>query len=673
MVQSAATIFRDFVTDGVPSSGAHKPVKAEIREWGSWVEGVVAGGTARTAVASIAELKALDPSVFGTAELAQVGRAGVFVWRSGDYSAQVTADPREGIYVKADAVAASAGAWVRQFDNDVDFRWFGAVGDGVTDDTVGVQAAITASIAEGAVARASGETYLVTSVAVGSDARVFGPGTIKKTNDTGVALDVSGSADVVIEGLTFVGAFNTASPLTEDITDEDIGVGTVKDNTAGSSNITIRNCFIHKFRRHGIQLDKTTGAQIQNNTIQDIRFGAGVLIANMNSSSKIEVFGNRIERTQFAGVQGYVPVSEVIVSNNRLTDAGYWVTDNSELRSDNITLYSATGGGRMVISNNTCVRGGVHNIHIGGDNVTIVGNVCIDPAQFSNIFFGKKENVDPADAIGLVISGNECTGRGRANVNSWGIGIRNVSEFTVVGNVLRNAAYGIEVHGLGATTTIGVKNGVIIGNTITDMGDAGDADSCGIRFRGLVSDVFVGQNFLADTIVPYLFGIDTSGTNTAVRTNITFSANEIFGMTGTVDRWMYGIHIGRGRVGVPATGGSDHIVIESSNNGGISILTPNAGQGTVAFGDPQNANIGSISYDHSTDIMAFRTAGNTHMRLGSATFGLFGATAVARGALAAPTGTATRTTFATGSVTLPQLAERVKAMIDDLRAFGFFS
>lgn len=37
---------------------------------------------------------------------------------------------------------------------------------------------------------------------------------------------------------------------------------------------------------------------------------------------------------------------------------------------------------------------------------------------------------------------------------------------------------------------------------------------------------------------------------------------------------------------------------------------------------------------------------------------------------AAATGTATRTTFATGAVTLPQLAERVKALIDDLTAHG---
>ena len=40
---------------------------------------------------------------------------------------------------------------------------------------------------------------------------------------------------------------------------------------------------------------------------------------------------------------------------------------------------------------------------------------------------------------------------------------------------------------------------------------------------------------------------------------------------------------------------------------------------------------------------------------------------------AAPTGTATRTTFATGTVTLPLLAERVKALIDDLMSHGLIN
>ena len=41
--------------------------------------------------------------------------------------------------------------------------------------------------------------------------------------------------------------------------------------------------------------------------------------------------------------------------------------------------------------------------------------------------------------------------------------------------------------------------------------------------------------------------------------------------------------------------------------------------------------------------------------------------------VAAFTGTATRTTRATGSVTLPQLAEAFKALTDDLRTRGVIS
>lgn len=50
--------------------------------------------------------------------------------------------------------------------------------------------------------------------------------------------------------------------------------------------------------------------------------------------------------------------------------------------------------------------------------------------------------------------------------------------------------------------------------------------------------------------------------------------------------------------------------------------------------------------------------------------GFFAATPVAQKTMAAATGTATRTAFDTATVTLPELAERVKALIDDLRSFG---
>lgn len=37
-IKSALEIFRDYETDGVPSSGAHKPVKSDIRDWGAALE-----------------------------------------------------------------------------------------------------------------------------------------------------------------------------------------------------------------------------------------------------------------------------------------------------------------------------------------------------------------------------------------------------------------------------------------------------------------------------------------------------------------------------------------------------------------------------------------------------------------------------------------------------------
>ena len=72
--------------------------------------------------------------------------------------------------------------------------------------------------------------------------------------------------------------------------------------------------------------------------------------------------------------------------------------------------------------------------------------------------------------------------------------------------------------------------------------------------------------------------------------------------------------------------------------------------------------------------LAITSGGVRRIRVGSGgELHLFGGTPVARPTYGAPTGTATRTTFDTATVTLAQLAERVKAMIDDKRARGDYA
>jgi len=64
------------------------------------------------------------------------GGGGNFYWDSSNLSTAVTNDPQSGIYVppNSDTTGAS-GAWVRTHDGTIDVKWFGAVGNGIADDT----------------------------------------------------------------------------------------------------------------------------------------------------------------------------------------------------------------------------------------------------------------------------------------------------------------------------------------------------------------------------------------------------------------------------------------------------------------------------------------------------------------------------------------------------------
>ncbi len=75
------------------------------------------------------------------AYLGEAGREGTFAWRVGDFSAQVAADPDEGLYVKATSVAASQGAWCRIIANALVYfaSWWG-IGDGHVDTVATMRA-----------------------------------------------------------------------------------------------------------------------------------------------------------------------------------------------------------------------------------------------------------------------------------------------------------------------------------------------------------------------------------------------------------------------------------------------------------------------------------------------------------------------------------------------------
>lgn len=93
-------------------------------------------------VATRVELAAIVGPEEGTTHfLTETGREGMFVFSTANLSTQVTADTRQGIYVApASDTTGATGAWVRKYSGAANARWFGATGDGVTDDAVALQA-----------------------------------------------------------------------------------------------------------------------------------------------------------------------------------------------------------------------------------------------------------------------------------------------------------------------------------------------------------------------------------------------------------------------------------------------------------------------------------------------------------------------------------------------------
>jgi hypothetical protein len=125
------------------------------------ISGIWAGGQADT----IATLAARSVSGLGDGDIASVTddyRWGFFRWTTGNQSANVTADTKQGIWVAPDSDNTGAsGAWQRVVLGPIHADWFIEPGD--SDDTDGIQAALDyASANEGVAAEGQrGATVLL--------------------------------------------------------------------------------------------------------------------------------------------------------------------------------------------------------------------------------------------------------------------------------------------------------------------------------------------------------------------------------------------------------------------------------------------------------------------------------------------------------------------------------
>jgi hypothetical protein len=221
----------------------------------------------------------------GAALLCETGREGLFVWDSSNRAASVAADPAQAMFIPPTSDPSGAsGAWVRKYSGSLSVKWFGALGDGTTDDSaafVNAIAYLKATRTQPNSGYGSGSAQLfipagqyhlgTTTLDITHTLRICG----ESTYGGGGATELSwaaGTTGIRIQSSNTSGATAAIAPAPSDITS---GQGTIieglqlKGNYAGTeseahgihlrANATIRDCAIYNFPGDGIHSVATAG------------------------------------------------------------------------------------------------------------------------------------------------------------------------------------------------------------------------------------------------------------------------------------------------------------------------------------------------------------------------------------------------------------------------------
>lgn len=146
------------------STAAGEGASLVSMEGGPTVEAAVTNRVIRAA--SIAEVESVGASDDFQVFLSGT-KAGLFEFDPSDLSTEVTADTQQWKYIAPDSDPTGAsGAWIRQSQPDIDPVFFGAVGDGVANDTAAFD--YLENYFSNEVINLYGRTYLIDAIPTGN-------------------------------------------------------------------------------------------------------------------------------------------------------------------------------------------------------------------------------------------------------------------------------------------------------------------------------------------------------------------------------------------------------------------------------------------------------------------------------------------------------------------------
>ena len=331
------------------------------------------------------------------------------------------------------AVASTVNSKLQEF---VSVRDFGAVGDGATDDTTAVQAALNLG-AYHAIYFPTG-TYICGPLTCGADITLYGDGPTNsqlkfKTGSSGALLTANNAVHFTLKDLGFSGNYVNCPSNTNCVQ--------ITGAESGGNGFWIDNC--------GFFLAKSIGLY-QTGTYSKARISNCVVEGNQldgiaTNATNIIIEGNRCVLNGRFGILSQGSWAQIF--GNTCTNNGQLVTGGAGIGVVNCSY--------AIVANNNCISNGTGAYFTHGIQFNTVANGVMDGN------FSQGNNGSGLDIFTSAYT--TCTGNQTLNNKVRGIEDDTTSTYSVIdGNVvIGNQEIGISVY-----NTIGsvISNNTVIGN-----------------------------------------------------------------------------------------------------------------------------------------------------------------------------------------------------------------
>lgn len=373
----------------------------------------------------------------------------------------------------------------------IDARAFGAVGDGVADDTTELQAAIdfvTALTGGGSVVFQAG-TFISQKLVLKTNVDLIGVGgTIKlKDNSDSALLEIPvGASEIRVEGLILDG--NAANNIG---TPDNIGLlHVLSTNVAPTRDVTVESCRILDAYQDAVHLtDGVARFWLLNNFIDGTTAGDAIklcqLVPTLETVTAVRVIGNHVRGFDESGLLADGIVFDLVVAHN--------VFDGSSGGGTDSVVRIRHGSSQRVLVDSNIVKNGTSNGMLVGAEDLIVSNNVLDANQGTSLLINTAGGTPIETAV---VSNNTLIADGSS---TDAMGILDVTNISIIGNSCSDFPDGIEV----AATRYAITGNTVKGHTSRGI----------VTLTSGAPVTQVGGTIVGNTVIGVAPGSTTTGIN----------------------------------------------------------------------------------------------------------------------------------------------------------------